>query len=372
MNINRTIILILLSLINNIAAKNNNSEKWITIFIHGTVGIESTLDFSTFRQLLRDNVEQSEYRKKVLEIRKNCKLFHRHPMQHEGLHKIRTKAFSHRGPYAFAKLYDQVVKIYNPDTQNFYYTFGWSGLISCKLRYQEAGILYNYIKAEIARLQNLGHKPKVRIIGYSHGATLGLYLGGIRDKCYPEDKFKIDEFISVGMPVLYSTKKYLFSDIFSKLYHIYSNSDYVPFIDVFAPGNIISHRLFVGKLPENLKQLEIKVVAKLSRVPGKSLPRSMCSNVDQSPGHAELWYFGPGKHCRSNLYFSPLPIAIFIPYFIDSIKYLDNIKTNNIKIDIRPEQETATIESKKPNIKKQLKFVSKQEISRLKNILAKI
>lgn len=345
---------------------NAPSNSWINIFIHGTVGIRSNFNICTFRRLIKDEICGTEYEKNVYRIRQYSPLYTTQPMQELGLKKI-DACSAHCGPYTAAILLDDMFKKFQSTTDNSFYTFGWSGLLSFKRRHEEARLFYIELRKEIARLTALGQKPKIRLIGYSHGATLGFNLAAIREFEFPEDAFCIDEIVLLGMPVQHETNRLIDSPIFKKIYHIYSRADAVQRLDIFAPTNLISYRRL--RCPsQNVTQIELRVTAKLLKIPGQSLPQGLRGTINQSPGHGELWFFGwtPNDY-RNNFTFYPLPALTFVPYLIYASQCLED-KPKHIIVDLRPDQEMAILTNKYDKCKYMIPFMSHEEINALKNI----
>lgn len=348
-------------------ATDQQEEDWITILVHGVVGLRSNFNMNTLHRLMRDCVEGSRYEKNVRAIRNNPYLFTMQPIQELGLHRVRRDCATPCAPYIYSLLYNNVLKNYYPKkTRNKYYTFGWGGLLSYKIRYNEGRIFYLALKKELEKLARKNFYPKIRIIGYSHGGTVGLQLSAVREKEFPEDTFQIEEYIAVGMPVLHTTRHLLFNPIFKNIYHVYSCEDMVQRIDIFSPCNIFSHRKFYGHLPPNLTQIEVRVRAKFLRIPGQNLPSRMRGNFNQSPGHSEFWFFGwaPTSY-RKNYTFFPLPTSLFLPYIIETKKNLFP-ESNHIEIELRPDQELALVMSKHCRSVFTVPFLPRKYINRLK------
>src|SRR5690606_11412780 len=105
------------------------------------------------------------------------------------------------GASAIATLFDLTRKQCSSQIQttHHYYTFGWSGLFSPRARKQAAQELYNALQSLIARYQTTYKiTPKIRLIGYSHGANVVAALGSL-EHVHPE-RTQIDELILLGMP----------------------------------------------------------------------------------------------------------------------------------------------------------------------------
>lgn len=360
-------ILAILLLIFNLNAQ-TMQDKWITILIHGTVGLKANICFENIIRLLKDDIDCSQYEKNVASIRENPFLFTMQAMQRLGLKPVVPNCSSPCGPYAFATIYNQIYDhFYNCKSNNCYYTFGWSGLLSYNRRYTEGRILYNQLKQEIIRLRNKNQKPKIRIIAYSHAANLALNLAALRMVEFSQDNFCIDELILLGMPVQRATSGLIYHPMFKKIYHIYSKGDNVQRLDFFSPCNIISHRTFRARcLPDKLTQIQLKVTAPLTRIPGKVIPQGMRGIIDQSPGHTELWFFGwvPSNY-RKNSILYPLPAAMLIPFITNTVeKY--RWPSKHMIVDIHPEKELAFICDKDNGFKVTIPFMSTQQFSNFK------
>lgn len=311
-------------------------EQWINIIVHGSVGLQSSLNMSTVRRLIRDKVDGSFYQQNVLSMRHNPELFTLQPIDRLGLYAVPLNFSLESGAYLYSYLYDFISKRYFPEQYNKFYTFGWSGLVSCKQRFQEAKNLYKELR------KRFNNKYRIRIIGYSHGATLAFNLAAVRELYYPKDNFAIDEIIAIGMPVLSKTEKLASHEMFKKVYHIYSKSDWVQHLDIFSPGNFTSHKTFSNFNMPKLKQVQINVFAK-NQNNNNRMWRS--AFLDQSPSHIELWFFGwPPNSYNRNLYLCPLPVSVFIPYIL----YIVNkcAYSRSIELSLYPDCEFAQVKNK--------------------------
>ncbi len=321
-------------------------QSWITIFIHGSVGLRANVNLNTFRRLVRDCVTGSLYEKNVSTIRQNPFLYTMQPMQEYGLKAISKYNSIHSGPYAFANIYNYMLKKHiDNNSRNKFYTFGWSGLISKKQRYKEARILYVQLKKELARLSQKGIIPKIRIVAYSHGASLAYNLATLRKTEFPRDQFVINEMTSIGTPIFSSTKNLICHPIFKKVYHFYSESDSIQKLDIFSGNSPFSHRSFHGPLPNKLKQIEIKLTEKICQ-PKCWFSKWQKNCINHSPGHVELWFFGWAlRGYRQDFILNPLPTAILIPY-LQQLADNNTLGTNNLTIDLKPKNNYVCITKK--------------------------
>lgn len=343
----------------------NAPEEWITIFVHGTLGLRSNFSFATLGQFFRDTIEGTTYEKNVRTIRSNPFVFTMQPIQEVGLKKINAHCSCPCGSYVFALLYNHLLKKYNSGTKNSYYTYGWSGLLSYKQRHKEAGLFYRALREELQKFAAQKRFPKVRLVTYSHGGNLALNLGVIRSTDFPKDRFIIEELSMIGMPVQYANSCLICHPIFKRIFHMYSAGDHVQRLDLFSPSNFLSHKRFHGRLPSKLTQIELRVSAPLLRIPGVTLPANARCNVDQSPGHIELWFFGwTPKNYRRNLALYPLPMATFIPYFIHTATTCWP-QERHLCFDIRPHQEKVILSAVCNKTKKTVPFLNACDLTTL-------
>src|SRR5204863_8304961 len=135
---------------------------------------------------------------------------------------------------ALANNYDYVTKINSPLSNNQYYTFGWSGLLSPKSRYNGGAELFKSLSTELKN-EFWDHSifPKIRLIGYSHGGNVCLNIAAAKNNIDPNSPLSIDELVLIGVPIQTETD-YLSADpIFKKIYHIFSRADHIQRIDFF-------------------------------------------------------------------------------------------------------------------------------------------
>lgn len=323
--------------------QSTEQEEWITILAHGIVGLQANFSLHTLVRAKQDRIEGTPYEKNVLELREHPYLSMIQPIGRLGLHRACKKKNCLSAAYAFGVLFTHMERLCGIQRKNSFYTFGWSGLVSEKRRRAEARILYMQLKEKLHTLQKAGKSVKVRLIGFSHGATLLLNIADIRAQECCTDSFVIDEVYLLGMPVTRTTCKQAHSSIFKEIYNFYSRQDSVQKLDIFSTDDLFSHRVLKGRTPASLTQIEIKMSAPLRPNPAYRLPSFMRGVINQSPGHSELWFFGwtQGSY-RKNLNMYPLPASLFTPYLVQASK---KICSKNIRIDIRPCKEQALIQS---------------------------
>ncbi|MBM18017.1 MAG: hypothetical protein CL947_03045 [Epsilonproteobacteria bacterium] len=320
--------LLLAPLLQAESSNNNTHNMWITVFIHGSFSLRPHLNISNILKMLNDAIEETVYYRST-EINRRDPFFYKNQAMGEmGLHKIDiTKPTTIMAAPTVAQAFEEVAQLagYAPSDQ--YYTFGWSGLVSNKLRYIEANFLYTDLAKLIKKLRNQGHNPKVRIIGYSHGGNIGLQLGALHHTKNSQDQIYIDEFHLLGTPIQVETDYLINSSVFKRVYNWYSRSDGVQSLDFFSFKRWFSRKKFTKRknfsLPDKLTQIRIKVSNFKQRAMKKQLHRPPENNKEikkyfkefnYDPGHFELWFMGwTILTYRKEFPTNPLPIMIFIP-----------------------------------------------------------
>jgi hypothetical protein len=327
---------------NNIEKSNQQEQVWLNVYVHGIISIKPHITVSNFILFLTDNVCDSIYSETVTQMRDSPFFFQNQAMQHRGLRQINLD--DHKkgaSASAMANIFEMNNQI-NPlvPTKNYYYTYGWSGLLSRSARYNDAREFFYELEEEVAKFHAQGINPKVRLLGYSHGGTIILKLGMVKQKENLQPHFNIDEAFLFGTPIQFDTDLYINDPIFKKVYNIYSRGDRVQQLDFFSCGEFFSDRIFKNHcdfvVPDKLVQIEIRVIRKKGEAckpivadvqpcrllyDGKTCSRNL-RNV--SPGHTELWFFGwTPMHYRHTFPLYPLPIVAFVPFIINSIKPLE-------------------------------------------------
>jgi pimeloyl-ACP methyl ester carboxylesterase len=339
--------------------------QWITVFVHGTFGLQAHINIPTFIRLWRDEIECSSYVHQVGLMRADPAYYTLQPMQEQGLKQIKHDTTENRGPYIFSLIFNEILKKYRPNDQpNANYTFGWSGLVSVSKRYAESRTFYQELQKEIAAVTDkTGCKPKIRLIGYSHGGSLCLNLAGIHNREYPLDSFGVDELILIGVPVQTVTSSFMYDPIFKAVYNIYSAGDHVQRMDIFSYSNLLSHKKFHNRarspLPEKLRQVELKLTSR-----DCARPRN---RINRSPGHIELWFFGwtPSLYHKA-FPFYPLPAAVFIPYIMEAIDNCPLTCTRRATLHMQPDLEQSILDTAACSTKLCIPFMSPAELQTLK------
>ncbi len=289
-------------------------EKWITIFTHGAFG--SVLGLLNTFEVIKDNIKGTRYKKLIGKMRKNPHFYTHQPILQKGLVKIKPSfelSASKNNKYAaypIIKAYETILQEISPaKEQNFFYTFGWSGLMSQNQRRKEAIRFYNALNDEISKYSQMGINPKIRIIAHSHGGNLALNLAAVKtclnnlenkseleviainddekesllcmmqriknlptkenvktkkgQKVFDYIPIKkdlvINELIMFGTPIQAETEYFAFHDLFQKVYNFYSEEDIVQKMDWITTKKYYSEqRLSLldkikGKIKDRLK-----------------------------------------------------------------------------------------------------------------------
>ncbi|MDP3889229.1 MAG: hypothetical protein Q8Q25_01645 [bacterium] len=365
--------------------KQTPKETWLTVFVHGIMSIKPHLSVNNFLHFMTDSVENTLYSQTVAYMREDDFFYQNQAMLGYGLIKIDpnniAKGNTSSGvAYLYEKMHHHSGA---PAANNLYYTFGWNGLLSPTARYLEGKKLFVALEKELKYLRQQNIEPKIRVIGYSHGANVALNLGAAHSRAFPSSSLHIDELILIGGPIQPDTD-YLINDaIFKRVYNIYSLKDHVQTLDFFSFDRFFSNRCMKERkgfiLPDKLVQVQLKVTRNTNRSHSnaKKLEKSKAQSIvtrnssslrDASPGHAELWFFGwTPAHYRQNYPLCPLPTVTITPFISH---HLQDIKTNgqHIVFDVRPEYECIVMRRKnKKKADKVIAFIPRYEFEAIKN-----
>lgn len=378
------------------AADNDTAQQkpqvWLTVFIHGIMSVKPHLTPANFLRFIRDDVDKTIYATTVLKMRNDEHFYKNQAMQELGLKKINTAHITQGDASAIlANVFETVDSFVNRDTpiENHYYTFGWSGLISQYHRLHDAQKLYNALALEVEAFRARGIEPKIRIIGYSHGGNVCLYLA-VAHTQRNQKELSIDEVVLLGMPVQKETDHYINSPLFKRIYHIYSRRDRIQKLDFFSTKRFFSRRIFKARkgfvLPDKLLQIQLKCTREnTSRKRSSKRVRAVYNMHnsatvsgksrylrDAAPGHTELWFFGwTPLHYRKNFPLYPLPAAALIPAIIKIAHIFDGTTTTEkpTLIDIRPEHELVLVANQQSNkVLTVMKFLPRAQLDALKDM----
>lgn len=311
-------------------------QAWLTIFVHGSFG--SLLGFISPGDVLSDKISGTAYRKINKGMRDDPHYFQYQPILQRGLIRVQPtfniEATAHKKYVAFPliRAYDIIQETMNPHSEkNYYYTFGWSGLISQNSRRFEAIRLYNALGQELEKFHHTGIKPKIRLIAHSHGGNVCLNLAAINmilskgiwdqsKQLSPDpdtnDSLKkmltvmqdlttkevaktkldqkvydyvpvvknitIDELIMYGTPIQPETEAFCYANTFKKVYNFYSGQDFVQRLDWVSSKQLLSTQR-LSRTPLKKDDLPRVVQAKImtERPPSPIAPEQKIA--DQKP-----------------------------------------------------------------------------------------
>lgn len=296
-------------------AKITDDRPLLTIFIHGTS--RPFLTVKDFFKVLHGTAHNSLYNMIVNTMRNDRFFYQAQPMQDIGLHKVDLHDLTPgKAASLTAAVHEKLNKKVRPHApEGIYYTYGWSGLLSVGTRRKAAEQLYDELNAV---LKTYGEKkPIVRIIGYSHGGNVGLYLSEI--EFTKKQNLVIDELILIGTPIQKDTDYLANTPMFGHIYNLYSTGDLVQTVDFLSSArHSLGRHTFQSRrgfhIPTNLTQLRIRVIGSTChrRQRGK-----LCEMFN--PGHTELWFYGWAQEWyRKTFPLNPLSIASFIPLLVDA------------------------------------------------------
>ncbi|KKP25544.1 MAG: hypothetical protein UR12_C0041G0003 [candidate division TM6 bacterium GW2011_GWF2_30_66] len=369
-----------------ISNDNDSAEKetWINVFFHGAVSISPALSLETINKVKQDDLENTFYLEYVKNVRQNKFFSQNEPKQEVGLIPVDTKKINiQNSAYAISKLFD----LQFLDTINYYYTFGWSGLMSDKARSNDAKNFYLEFSKEIKKFHNNGIFPKVRLIGFSLGGPTCLSIAKIIKTEKLPILFYIDELILIATPIFEEALTLVSEPIFKKIYNFYSGSDRVQVLDFSQKNRHFSKQLFEStkdfKIKDNLLQIKLEILRPIKNKNGKiilspkwkpMLPRHSVGIRKSSPGHCEWWFLQYTSTLYRNTFaLTPLPAVAFIPTIINNlnnnkiepkkIKLFDN----KVTVKIRPFEDYMEIESSRGKTK--LNFLSKDKFNLFKDIV---
>lgn len=341
-------------------ASAQNQEPWIVVFVHGIMSIAPHINLQNIGLFIRDEIIDTVYARTVHRMRKDDYFYQDQAMQGFGLLPIdSTKKEPGYASGMTAHIYNMIdAAVYENTRKNYFYTYGWSGLLSRSQRFIESEGLLVGLYQLVGSFKLHGITPKIRVIGYSHGGNVCLNLARMHDEKYPDMDITIDELITIGMPVQMETDICTASPIFKKVYNIFSQQDIIQTIDFFSCNRLFSGRKFTSRksfsVPQTVSQINLKISRlKKSRLSQEKMCQLCADGLkktnrsgkrgllrDASPGHLELWFFGwTADKYRSYFPLYPLPVAIFIPYLINLVETYESELCNPypLTIDLRPQ-----------------------------------
>ena len=374
-----------------IAQQKNPKEVWMTIFIHGIINIKPHLSFSNLIRFMRDQITDSIYARAVEIMRKDPFFYQVYAIQGLGLQPI---DMSQQNPgnatTAFAHAYKEFASLHSSNQEQLFYTFGWSGLLSSQVRYQEALIFYDQLDKEITRLRAKGLEPKIQTVAYSHGGYVALKTADAADQNLlhanidtnssastpPSFPWYIDELILIGVPVIPDSDFLVQHPLFKKIFHFYSPADRVQVVDCLATNRFFSNRVFSSRygftLPDTLTQIQLRF-KRIARTATKQcdkhtngIPARLLRNAD--PGHTELWSFGWTFGYRDYLPYHPFPVGAYLGYLVAILRELC-LPSNHLVMDVRLFENKMLIKSINTSPKLTIPFPGVDDHQRILSII---
>lgn len=297
-------------------------NPWVTIFIHGTLGLERLMNLETILTLLKRSIDGSRYQRLMEALRLHPYAYSAQAAQLPGLLPISITAEPKNSVQLFAVLYEIMQNRYFPKQQNIeLLTFGWSGAVNHLQRLHDAHELYQALNKYIVKKKKKYPNLKLRIISYSHGSNVVLNLEHWRQQSENPPEFSIDELILLGTPVIQETEQYIYSPLFKKIYSFYSRHDMASIVDLFSTRGMPPRRRFHKNktgFPSNFKQIEIELT--LTAKNNLHQPNNSERTIEKSPGHLEMWLFGWPDitiFYRRHFPLTPLPAVLLLPAIIE-------------------------------------------------------
>jgi len=301
------------------------SKCIMTVFIHGTIGPHFSFKAigSWFKSIFRKKEKKIGVFQRYIEQVKRYSFHRFQPINTMGLIPIDLDTKLSKGNIGYIgqqtailykKLYD---KIYSDNKNDIaFYTFGWTGRLSKRLRREAATELYDSICQEAERLRNKTCKPvEVWLLAHSHGVNVMLNLE--EEEKVQKKNLIIDKAIFYGGPIQSETEDFVKSTVFKDIYHIYSRGDHIQRLDCVSTKDWFSRQTFGSNkkkqvaFPKNLNQIEVEI-------------------GDCKPYHYELWLWGmknfPYYFYRRRMSLFPLPVSVFSPVIISLVDSIDVCK----------------------------------------------
>lgn len=108
------------------------------------------------------------------------------------------------------------------------YAYSWNGKFNFDEVEKAANQLYWSLKDLVAHYKQTYHQdPKIRIMTFSYGGNIALYLTKVPD----ETKLQIDELVIMGFPVSKGISKLCHDPMFKRIFNLYALLDFVQVVD---------------------------------------------------------------------------------------------------------------------------------------------
>lgn len=323
----------------------------MTIFVHGI--IKPPWTFRDLIHIAQNNIETTRYKFASEYLRKSHEYFLTQPMQNLGLRKIDlTSKYPTCAAAAIASVYEKI----EGNSEDLYYTFGWSGFFNKCYREMEAKTFYDELLNELTSLKKINIFPKIRIVAFSHGGNVALNLAKHIPIINPP--IEIDRLMLIGTPIQFETDHLILHPSFKKVYNFYSEGDIAQNADFLTTKYGTSSRTFKSRkdfiLPDKFTQIQLRVTKIVKNCKGKTI-----RTIIKDPNHLELWTFGwVHRIYREKFPLNPLPMATLLPLIINTIDSIDKDLSKELLVNIIPKLETIIIKDKKTKIKNSVGFPS--------------
>ncbi len=309
-------------------------EPWMTVFVHGS--FSSILSLLNLNSVWADKISGTFYRRLTRGMRDDPFFFRDQPILQRGLIRVEPSfdpvvSCDQCVAYPLAKAYDEVSNAVHPHQElNYFYTFGWSGLVSQNSRRFEAVRLYNLLNQELSLFHKKGIYPKIRLICHSHGGNVCLNLAAINTvlavpswndgyvyshdndqnkslqavaqilKSLPSREYAsskldqkrhdyvpikkdliIDQLIMFGVPVQPETECFYNASTFRNIYHFYSEQDRVQRADWLSSKKSLSaqrlskiskNKEAAGQALSNIIQVRLMIERPIAATVEKATP----------------------------------------------------------------------------------------------------
>jgi hypothetical protein len=367
-----------------------DARPWLTVFVHGIKSVKPHISLDNFFRFMIDDIEDTVYAKTIELMRKDPFFYKNQAMYRVGLHRADPREVEEgKAANAMALLFDEISAMLGGQKNNYYYTYGWSGLLSPKTRYKDAEFFFIALEDELRKYHAQGIYPHVRVIGYSHGGNVCLNLERIRREKFPDSTMVIDQLLLIGTPIQGETDYLVNGPLFKRAYNFFSYADRIQQLDFFSFDRFFSGRMFTDhkylQLTNKLTQVQIKVTRNSRCTAGNPRKQKLAGNLnnpsiisgkshlirDVSPGHSELWFFGwTPVHYRDMYPLHPFPTVAFTPFIIHELEKLDGVLPSPcpVVVDLRPEHELMLIRPQHcTELYAAVPLLSREKLNYLKN-----
>lgn len=314
-------------------------HKTMKVFVHGTIK-PPHFSIPSVLQIMKDKPDGTLYSEAIKVLRQDDFFYYGQPIQSIGLHSVNPldPNKENRTAQVIASLYNMQYKILENDSSPdyLYYTFGWSGLLSKRKRYEAAEQLYNELQKEIERLKKLGMEVTLELVTYSHGGNVALYLplveGNLSTSSTPS--LIINQLTMLACPIQPSTDYLVAEPMFKKVYNIFSSEDFVQQWDFFTnqeqffSGRMLQDRKNF-KVPNKVTQIRIRCTKNIIGISRQALKKDHSRLLmlperfldHRDPGHMEMGGFAWGNYWyREAFPLYPLSILAIVPTIVSNVK----------------------------------------------------